>query len=203
MSIKRLFTVSAYLLIRRWRGSSLIAVLWLAGCSSSPVYSPSQPPAHTHYNICALTQFDDTFYNAALRAAKRWGTPVHVLMAFVHRESRFVRDAESKSGAYGYPQAKDATWEEYKKATGNWDASREDIYDAMDFIGWYNYVSHKRLGISRWDAYRLYLAYHEGRGGYKRGTYKRHPKVRKLAQKVANLAWKYRQQMKQCHLAVN
>ncbi len=71
----------------------------------------------------------------------------------------------------------------------------------MDFIGWYNYLSYKKLGISRWDAYRLYLAYHEGRGGYARGTWKHKPHVRRYARQVANLAWRYRKQMKRCGLA--
>jgi len=184
------------------KGLGLIAIALLAGCSTSPLYSPRQPPVHTHENICALTAHNPIFYDAALRAAKRWGSPVHVLMAFLHRESRFVHNARSPSNAYGYPQAKNATWREYQKATGNWHASREDIYDAMDFIGWYNYVSYKRLGISRWNAYELYLAYHEGRGGYQRKSYEKRPKVKKLAQIVADLAWTYRKQMKTCRLAV-
>ncbi len=187
--------------LRQWGLFSLISALFLAGCSTSPVYRPEQPPAHTHNDICRLTQHDPTFYRAAKRAEKRWGTPAHVLLAFIHRESRFVADAESPSGAYGYAQVKDGTWREYQKATGRWGASREDIYDAMDFIGWYNYVSHKRLGISRWDAYRLYLAYHEGRGGYARGSWKYKPSVRRYARMVADLAWRYRKQMKRCGLA--
>lgn len=178
----------------------LAVLLLLGGCSSTPTYSPDQPPARTHNDICALTAHDRTFYDAARRAERKWGTPAHILLAFIYKESRFVRDAESHSGAYGYAQVKDATWDEYRKATGRWDASREDIYDAMDFIGWYNYVSHKRLGISRWDAYNLYLAYHEGRGGFARKSYERRPWVKKLAKKVVNQAWRYRQQMKRCGL---
>ncbi len=178
----------------------LTALLLLGGCSSTPTYSPSQPPARIHNDICALTAYNRTFYDAAKRAERKWGTPAHILLAFIHRESRFVRDAESRSGAYGYAQVKDATWAEYLKATGNWNASREDIYDAMDFIGWYNHVSHKRLSISLWDAYNLYLAYHEGRGGYARKSYLRHPEVMRLARKVADQAWRYRQQMKRCGL---
>ena len=45
--------------------------------------------------------------------------------------------------------------------------------DALDFIGWYNHTSNKRLGISKSDAYNLYLAYYSGHGGYARGTWKR------------------------------
>ncbi|WP_294949313.1 transglycosylase SLT domain-containing protein [Sulfurivirga sp.] len=187
--------------LRRRGLLALVITLLLAGCSTSPVYSPNRPPEHVAGDACKLNRYDRTFLDAARKAERRWGVPAHVLLAFVHKESRFAATARSASGAYGYPQAKDGTWREYQKATGRWDASREDIYDALDFIGWYNYVSHKRLGISRWDAYRLYLAYHEGRGGYQRRTYERRPWVKRLARKVADTAWRYRQQMKRCGLA--
>ena len=45
--------------------------------------------------------------------------------------------------------------------------------DALDFIGWYNDTSHRRLGLSKGDAYSLYLAYYSGHGGYARGTWKK------------------------------
>lgn len=206
MSVKPVCNDFSHLLQQRLRLGLMVLLmgaLTLSGCSftPSPVYRPKQPPAFTHNDICKLTRHAPMFYQAAKRAEKRWGTPAHVLLAFVHRESRFVANARSSSGAYGYPQAKNATWREYKKAIRNPNASRENIYDAMDFIGWYNYLSHKRLGISRWDAYRLYLAYHEGRAGYARGSWKRKPHVRQYARQVANLAWRYRKQMKRCGLA--
>ncbi len=192
MSVRRTF--------RRRGLLALVITLLLAGCSTSPVYSPNRPPERIAGDVCKLNRYDRTFLDAARKAERRWGVPAHVLLAFVHKESRFSPTARSASGAYGYAQAKDGTWREYQKATGRWDASREDIYDALDFIGWYNYVSHKRLGISRWDAYRLYLAYHEGQGGYQRHTYERRPWVKRLARKVADTAWRYRQQMKRCGL---
>jgi hypothetical protein len=37
------------------------------------------------------------------------------------------------------------------------------------------------LGISRRDAYRQYLAYHEGQGGYKHRTYEKKPWLIKVS----------------------
>ena len=45
-----------------------------------------------------------------------------------------------------------------KKATGRTFVRRNDMGDALDFIGWYNDTSNKRLGLSKSDAYSLYLA---------------------------------------------
>ena len=46
--------------------------------------------------------------------------------------------------------------------------------------------------------HRLYLAYHEGRGGYRRGTWKHKPGLLKTARRVAETARRYQQQLAQC-----
>ena len=105
-----------------------------------------------------------------------------------HQESRFVDDAQPerdwflgfiplprRSSAYGYAQAQDPVWGEYLEQTSRFSADRDDFADAIDFIGWYTDGSQKRLKLSKWDAYGQYLAYHEGRGGYSRGSYKKKP----------------------------
>lgn len=176
----------------------------LSGCSS-------QPPKSTHKNVCKLFDYDDIWYDAAAKSEKKWGVPKYILLAFVHQESRFKEDAQPKrdyflgfiplprrSSAYGYSQAQDPAWADYMKHTGRLFASRSNVNDTMDFIGWYNYMSHKKLGISRKDAYRLYLAYHEGRGGYARKTYLKKPWLIKVAKKVARQAETYKKQLWRC-----
>jgi hypothetical protein len=59
-------------------------------------------------------------------------------------------------------------------------------------------MSNRMLGISRWDAYSQYLAYHEGQGGYKRGTYQRKPWLLKVARKVESRAKSYQTQLARC-----
>jgi hypothetical protein len=75
------------------------------------------------------------------------------------------------STAYGYSQALDTTWDFYRQDSGNHGADRDDFGDAIDFVGWYNYKSRKYCGIKPNDAYHLYLAYHEGHGGFNRRTF--------------------------------
>jgi hypothetical protein len=167
-------------------------------------------PSNTN-NICDIFQGEIDWYEAARDAQHKWGTPVHVLMAIMHQESRFISDAQPerdwflgfiplprRSTAYGYAQAQDPAWEEYLKDSGSFGADRDEFDDAIDFIGWYTYGSHKRLKLSKWDVYGQYLAYHEGRGGYSRKTYNKKPWLLKVAKKVQQRAASYNMQLKRC-----
>ena len=106
-------------------------------------------------------------------------------MAFVHRESHYVANAKPPrrrllgvvpwkrlSSAYGYAQATDEAWQDYTDETDRWFVDRDDFADALDFIGWYNHRSHRRLGLRKDDAYHLYIAYYAGHGGYAQGRWK-------------------------------
>lgn len=84
------------------------------------------------------------------------------------------------------------------KSTGNWGADRDDFEDVTDFIGWYGNYSHKKLGISKWDAYNQYLAYHEGHGGWKRKTFNTKPWLIKVAKKVERRSASYAAQIQRC-----
>ncbi len=133
------------------------------------------------------------------------------ILAFIHQESSFKHDAKPPrrkllgfipwfraSSAYGYSQALDQSWQEYKDETGGILARRNSFADSADFIGWYNDKTARSLGISRDDAYSLYLAYHEGRGGYKRKTHNKKKWLLKAAGKVKRNAATYERQLKQC-----
>ena len=63
-------------------------------------------------------------------------------------------------------------------------ATRARFKDSVDFIGWYTDKTESLLKISKKDAFRQYLAYHEGWGAYK--NYKNNQKVIGLAKKVEN-----------------
>lgn len=162
-------------------------------------------------NICDIFLGETDWYEAARETQHKWGTPVFVLMAIMHQESRFVDDAQPErdwflgfiplpreSSAYGYAQAQDPVWGEYTKSTGKSGADRDDFEDAIDFIGWYTDGSNKRLKLSKWDSYGQYLAYHEGRGGYERKTYLKKPWLIQVAKKVKARASKYNSQLKSC-----
>ena len=73
--------------------------------------------------------------------------------------------------------------------------------DSVDFIGWYTNKTESILKISKKDAFRQYLAYHEGWGAYK--NYKGNQKVIILAKKVKNQADKYKSQLKKCQKRLN
>ncbi len=179
----------------------LSLLLW--GCATAPPQNVD--------NVCDI--FDEYYdwYSASKQAEKNHDIPIGVTMAFIHQESKFVEDARPPrdwflwifpgsypSTAYGYTQALNGTWREYQKKTGQWSADRDDFVDAVDFIGWYNSQTNKRTGIKRHDAYRLYLAYHEGAGGYLKGTYKSKKWLMDVSRKVDRRAKMYNRQLIQC-----
>lgn len=182
-------------------------VLMAAGCTVSPPKNQN--------NICSIFRQYDDWYDDAKEMQKKWGTPIPLAMAFVKQESAFLHDARPPreyvlgvlpwgriSSAYGYSQALDGAWSDYKKATGN-GGSRSDFNDALDFIGWYTSQSHRELGIRKSDAYNQYLAYHEGRTGFKRGVHHSKPRVKKVARNVERQAKRYTQQLQICRAELN
>lgn len=142
---------------------------------------------------------------------RKWGVPVHVQMATMHQESKFISNARTphkyalgvipmgrQSSAYGYAQALDGTWDDYKKATGKRFARRDRIRDASDFMGWYMVTSRSKNGIRLDDARRQYLAYHEGHTGYSRGSYNRKSWLLSVADRVDARADTYQAQLVAC-----
>jgi hypothetical protein len=180
----------------------------LAGCSGTP---PAQPG-----DICEVFREKSGWYKDARRAQKRWGLPISVGMAFVHKESSYVADAKPPRGkllwvipwrrpssAYGYAQITDPAWKEYLADTNGFLRERDDLGNALDFIGWYNHRSHRQLGIAKTDAYRLYLAYYVGRGGYARGSYRKQPAVQGYARRVSDRSHRYQEQLSRCSKRLN
>ena len=107
------------------------------------------------------------------------------------------------SSSFGYSQAVKGTWEQYKKETGNKLALRTRFKDSVDFIGWYTNKSESILKISKTDAFKQYVAYHEGWGNYK--YYKKNKKVINLAKRVEKQSNIYKNQLSECkiHLTKN
>ena len=180
-----------------------LALLMIVGCATSP---PEQVG-----NVCDIFREKSGWHSDAKESRARWGVPISVSMAFMYQESRFIATAKPPrkkiygvipgprpSDSYGYSQAKESTWDWYQRSTGNYGADRDNFGDAIDFIGWYNNVSHKELGISKQDAFRLYLAYHEGHGGYRKQSYRSKDWLIDVARKVDRQAQQYNSQLQEC-----
>ena len=181
----------------------IATVMLVSACATSP---PEQTDS-----VCDIFREKSGWYADAKESRARWGVPISVSMAFMHQESRFVATAKPPrkklwgfipgprpSDSYGYSQAKNSTWEWYQRSTGNYGADRDDFGDAIDFIGWYNNVSYKQLGIDKQDAFRLYLAYHEGHGGYRKQSYRSKEWLVDVARKVDRQANRYNSQLQDC-----
>ena len=187
-------------MIRKTNFFLLILLSFLAACSSVPKNTK---------NSCAIFEDRYLWYKHTKKVEEKWGVPVYIQLAFVKKESDFnwlakpprnklfkVIPYKRKSSSFGYSQAIKGTWEQYKKETGNKLASRVRFKDSVDFIGWYTNKTETILKISKKDAFRQYLAYHEGWGNYK--YYKKNKKVIKLAKKVEKQSNIYKNQLNKC-----
>ena len=182
---------------------SLLILSSLMGCTVSP-------PRDLN-NICEIFREKDSWYEEAADSREQWGSPISIMMAIMHQESRFIQNAKPPrkkmlgfipgprlSSSYGYSQAKTETWKTYMRGSGNRGADRDDFGDAIDFIGWYNHTSGQRCQIASDDAYHLYLAYHEGHGGFNRRTFRKKEWLKQVAKKVSSRANRYRSQLLAC-----
>lgn len=183
-----------------------ILLLLLSACGGGNFSAPRDLE-----NACAIVAERPQYYRAMKATERKWGVPVHVQMATIHQESKFIGDAKTphrfalgviplgrQSSAFGYSQALDGTWEEYQQEEGGRRARRDRIADATDFMGWYMDKSEKGLGISKHDARNQYLAYHDGRSGYARGTYNSKPWLLAVAARVEERSQRYRAQLQSC-----
>lgn len=181
-----------------------VLFLILTACATTP------RPNNVN-NVCHIFKQYPDWYWASKDVQTRWGVPIAVQMAIMHQESRFGARAKPPrtkllwvipwkrpSTAYGYTQALDSTWEHYKKSAHKRWVDRDDFKDATGFVGWYGYTAYKKAGIDRRDAYRLYLAYHEGIGGYRRKTYLKKPWLIGVARKVKRQSIRYQTQLNGC-----
>lgn len=187
----------------------VLLILALVASCGRGVVSPNAPGNLD--NACNILREHPNFSRAFRSTERRWGVPIHVQMATIYQESRFRPNARTplrytlgiipigrQSSAFGYAQAIDSTWKEYKRARGRPGARRNDIRDAADFMGWYMAGSRRELGISLGNARAQYLAYHEGRTGYKRRTYRTKNWLVKVSNEVASRAKNYERQLKSC-----
>ena len=172
----------------------------ISACSSIPKNTS---------NSCLIFSERYLWYKYAKKTEKKWGTPINIQLAIIKMESDFdwlakpqrqkifkIIPYKRPSSSFGYSQAVKGTWLQYKKETGNKFASRARFKDSVDFIGWYTDKTESILKISKNDAFKQYVAYHEGWGNYKH--YKKNKKIINLAKRVEKQSNVYKNQLKEC-----
>ena len=180
--------------------SLLFLFFFINACSSIP---------SNISNSCSI--FDERYlwYKHVKKSEKKWGTPVYLQLAIIKMESGFdwlakpprqklfkIVPYKRPSSSFGYSQAVKGTWKQYKTETGNKFATRTRFKDSVDFIGWYTTKTEKILKVSKQDAFKQYVAYHEGWGNYK--NYKSNKKVINLAKRVEKQSNIYKKQLSDC-----
>ena len=166
----------------------------------------------TDYPLNACKTLDQgSWYRHAARAEHKWGVPIEIQLAIIYQESGFQSNIRppkkyvlgiipwgNVSSAYGYAQALNPVWGEYMRERGGVLTRRTRFKDAVDFIGWYLHQASHSLGISKNDAFNLYMVYHEGISGYKSGSYKKNKLLNASAKKVQDMALLYKKQLADC-----
>ena len=186
---------------------ALILLMLLASCAGG---GSGKAPRELD-NACAIVDQRSGYLRAFKAAERKWGVPVAVQMATIYQESKFISDARTpfqyrlgvipvgrQSSAFGYSQALDATWKEYQRKEGSFRSRRDNIRHAADFMGWYMSQTNEELGIPLTDATNQYLAYHDGRTGYRRGSYRNKPWLMRIAREVGDRSVMYHLQLESC-----
>jgi hypothetical protein len=180
----------------------IFSFFFLTFCSSVPKY-PN--------NACKIFAENYLWYKHIKNSSEIYGAPMHIILAFVYRESGFNRWAKPKrtklfkivpykrpSSSFGYSQAVKKTWELYKTDTGNALALRTRFKDSVMFIGWYIAKTNKINKIPLNDSYRQYLNYYLGWGNFAKKVYKTDKKSIIFAKKVEKQSKIYKSQLREC-----
>jgi len=178
-------------------------ILFLGGCAT-------RQPSNVG-NLCEIFKENPKWYKYAKTSSNRWDGPIHLPMAIMYQESAFIHDAKPPmqyflwviptgraSNAYGYAQALKSTWAQYQSEVGSRFRDRDDFANAYDFIQWYLHKTLQINGVSKLDAYAQYLNYHEGQGGYSRGTHNSKQWLLNTARRVEQRSNQYSTQIQGC-----
>ena len=184
-----------------------ILFFFLFSCSSIPKY-PS--------NACKIFGEKYLWYKHTKKSSEKYGAPVHMILAFVNKESGFNRFAKPKrnklfkiipykrpSSSYGYSQAVKKTWELYKTETNSPLALRTHFKDSVMFIGWYVSKTNKINKVPLNDSYRQYLNYYLGWGSYAKKVYKTDKNAIIFAKSVQKQSKIYKSQLKECQKSLD
>ena len=183
-----------------------ILLLFLASCGGGNFSAPRNMD-----DACAVIRQRPQYLAAMKVTQRKWNVPISVQMSVLYQESKFIGNARTpheyalgvipmgrQSSAYGYAQALDSTWDDYREDQHRMGARRDNIRDATDFMGWYIDGTAQKLSIPRTDAENQYLAYHEGRTGFTNGSYKAKTWLVVVADRVGRRASMYRGQLATC-----
>ena len=180
---------------------------FVTSCSSIPKYPQ---------NACKIFGENYLWYKSIKKSSDLYNAPIHIILAFVNKESGFNRWAKPKrtklfkvipykrpSSSFGYSQAVNKTWELYKTETENPLALRSSFKHSVMFIGWYINKTHKINKIPLNDPYRQYLNYYLGWGSYAKKKYKTDKNSIIFAKSVEKQSKIYKKQLQECQKVLN
>ncbi|MCE2436889.1 MAG: transglycosylase SLT domain-containing protein [Pseudomonadales bacterium] len=189
------------------RTNLLVACACFLLCATGSAASPRHAE-----NACLLLKEKRGWYKHVVAAEEKWKIDAATILSVIYQESTFRARAKpkrkrflfipvgQKQTAYGYAQVKDKTWDDYRKRTNQPHAKRASFRYATDFVGYYLDWISRNSSIPRKESKWLYVAYHEGLGGYSRGTWRSKDWLLESARKVEDRAERYMLQLLSCRV---
>ena len=192
---------------RRWLGAGLVAVLLLAlaaaGCT------PSVPDRQQ--DLCAVFHQHPDWFDYAREAEDTWDVPIHILMAFVHHESRLSERcaAAPQVRSLGHPMGPRLVRQGVRPGAG---PGLGGLHERARFLLAQPLGHGRRPRLHRLvqprDVARAgdrqdrraqpLSRLSRGPHGYRRGSYKAKPALQRIARRVAETASSYEAQLERC-----
>lgn len=166
-------------------------------------------PVDYDRRICRVLKTNWGWSRSLKKVSKRYDISPGLLLSIIYHESGFKPYARPKRDkllgvipwqmktSFGYGQIKDETWKWYQGHNPGWFQSRTNFSDTLHFIGWYYqlFLTKAQSDLIQRD---FYLAYHEGLGGYSRGSYDGNEWLLNKANSVVLRAEMYNEALKDC-----
>ena len=140
-------------------------------------------------DACLLLKQNRPWHEALRDTARNWGAPMGFQLAVIKQESSFdgerpaasrrppmVRARRRRTRVIGQglqPGARIPRGRCTRRRPATGAPAATTSATSSDFIGWYFSTTGKRTGLGQFDYKGHYLAYHEGAGGYLKGTWTR------------------------------
>lgn len=165
----------------------LISVSFLSGCISSVIRQPEVSDT-----ICDILEQNEDWLEPVQISKENYGTPIWLSLALLEPP---LSDFDKK-----HIRPRESDWQEYRVQNENWDASPDNIDDAVDFIGWFTARNIKLNQLNWENTYEHYLSLRLGQSQYRYIDTANYPNLIKQAKNIARRARRWQHELPACSL---
>ena len=178
----------------------------------------STDPPDSPGDACAIFRQHESWWGAVKRGERRWGAPPALVLAIIRQESGFDHNARPARGRgfLFFPgrrrvlrmglcasRQRDVGAIRARASRRRRRSTATSSATPLISCAWYCGVSNRELGIAFTDARAQYYAYHEGHGGYRRGSHQGNDRLGAIGDRVQSYYDTYRAQLDGCEGELN